>query len=74
VTWRRDIPEGRVWALVLPKGYTVPLVLQFEPRSESWRGYGLPYTWRPCEVEWAPLPYHRRFDARTHAMEPERSE
>jgi hypothetical protein len=70
MTWRRGVkPTGRVWALVLPLGHSVPFVGQYESRAEMWLVDSSTARYPHSDVEWSPLPWHVQFDERTHAME-----
>lgn len=68
-TWRTTPPTGRVWALVLVRGYPVPDVMQYEPRFGLWVTTGGDYPASECE--WHPLPYHPSYGemTKTHAVE-----
>lgn len=67
MSWRRSEPEGRVFALVLPVGYDIPFIGQFEPRLGRWVSPGLKWYY-PSDCEWHPLPFHKKFNPKTHAV------
>lgn len=72
MTWRREPPEGRVWALVLwdHSYHPIPKVAQYDPPSKEWftQDTGTVESWPADQCEWHPLPHHERFDEKTHAL------